>query len=191
MTGIFKDNGRSIFLELVRNGTIGIVVRQIHNPVSFLGPLGIEGLVTSRSMNHLGCRVGKIRIIEPALKHIAISISRSSQGKCRRFDGIGNRIFTRTRHPIHFVSNRECIGHPIRIQDNALVNLRCKLILIHTFCVHKPSVKFITIICNRICRSSNRIAGTYANIIHSCPTMLIGVVGHRIGFHISPYCIQD
>ena len=106
-----------MFNELVRNGTIGIVVGQIHDPVRLLGPLGIEGLVARRSLDYLGSLVGECGVIEPAIKHITINIGRCIQYECR-IDGIGNGIVTiDSVFIIHYIANIETLESPLGIQN--------------------------------------------------------------------------
>ena len=114
-----------MFHKLVRNGTIRIVIGQIHDPVLFLGPLGIESLVASRALDYLGSWGGEISIVEPALKHIAFNIGRRLQHKCR-INGILIRIFSLAPNIIHYIGNIEMFEFPFCIQDYVCMDFSTK-----------------------------------------------------------------
>ena len=72
-----QSNRRTMFLKLVRYGTIRIVIRQIRNSISFRGILSIECFVPKRTFSNPSYLFRESRIIEPSFKGFPIYRSRS------------------------------------------------------------------------------------------------------------------
>ena len=89
-----------IFLNLVRDRTIGIIISQISYFICFLNALSIKSLIARSSINNLRCLLSKIGIVEPAFKIISFSSNRISKLNSIRFYRVRFWVFRIIRSTI-------------------------------------------------------------------------------------------